>query len=68
MEVKGIPPKSLLQSSSRSSIFFDSNFQPKLTANSKGKTVKPNTKSLTDMVKEKDEDFIDFIDVSHNQK
>jgi dual specificity tyrosine-phosphorylation-regulated kinase 2/3/4 len=63
MEVKGIPPWSLLAVSSRRKNFFDDNYNPILEPNSRGKTRKPGTKSLKDaLASSQDEAFIDFID------
>jgi dual specificity tyrosine-phosphorylation-regulated kinase 2/3/4 len=46
MEVKGVPPRSLIVLASRRKVFFDDDYTPLATPNSKGKIRKPNTKSL----------------------
>jgi len=46
MEVKGIPPKSVLVAASRTRIFFDDEYNPRLTENGRGKTRIPDTKDL----------------------
>ena len=50
MEVKGIPPRSLLVLASRRKVFYDDNYNPLITQNSKGKVRKPESKSLTKML------------------
>lgn len=47
MEVKGIPPRSVLARSSRRKVFFDDDYQPILTPNSRGKIRNPSTKPLS---------------------
>lgn len=46
MEVKGVPPKSLLVEASRTRIFFDDEYSPKICENSRGKVRYPDTKDL----------------------
>lgn len=62
MEIKGIPPKSFLVEASRTRIFFDEEYNPKLVANSRGKTRMPDTKDLYKIICCDDPDFVDFID------
>jgi dual specificity tyrosine-phosphorylation-regulated kinase 2/3/4 len=64
MEVKGIPPRSVLARSSRRKVFFDDDYIPIITANSRGKIRMPGNKSLFTMMNCSDKDFVDFIDVS----
>ena len=64
MEVKGIPPRSVLARATRRRVFFDDDYQPILVANSKGKIRQPNGKNLTTLMNNIDPDFVDFIDVS----
>ena len=66
MEVKGVPPRSVLGRASRRKVFFDDDYQPIIKPNSKGKTRVPNSKSLTQLMSTQDPDFVDFIDVSSN--
>ena len=62
MEIKGVPPMSVLAVSSRRKIFFDENMAPKLAPNSRGKLRKPSTKKLADQMDCEDELFVDFVD------
>lgn len=62
MEVKGVPPRSVLARATRRKVFFDDDYQPILTANSRGKIRMPGTKNLYGLMKCPDHDFIDFID------
>jgi len=64
MEVKGVPPRSVLARATRRKVFFDEDYQPILVANSKGKVRLPNNKNLTALLNCNDKDFVDFIDVS----
>ena len=63
MEVKGIPPRSVLARSSRRKVFFDEEYQPMIVPNSKGKLRQPGAKKLHDIMNCSDSDFVDFIDV-----
>jgi dual specificity tyrosine-phosphorylation-regulated kinase 2/3/4 len=62
MEVKGVPPRSLIVMASRRKVFFDDDYKSLETPNSKGKVRKPNTKELRRIMACDDEDFVDFID------
>lgn len=62
MEVKGIPPRSMIVLASRRKIFFDDDYHPIPHQNSKGKIRQPNTKKLKDLMKSDDDSFVDFID------
>lgn len=64
MEVKGIPPRSVLARSTRRKVFFDEDYNPVLVPNSRGKVRMPGNKSLFTMMGCNDNDFVDFIDVS----
>ena len=66
MEVKGIPPRSVLARSSRRKVFFDEDYNPIITPNSRGKIRMPGNKSLFALMNCSDKDFVDFIDVSYN--
>lgn len=61
MELYGVPPKSLLTISTRAKIFFKPDGQPKLQANSRGKTRQPNAKRVEDILQCTDKKFIDFL-------
>ena len=64
MEVKGVPPRSVIAKAQRKKVFFDEDYRPKIGPNSKGKIRKPGTKSLAALLNTQDPDFVDFIDVS----
>jgi len=64
MEVKGIPPRSVLARATRRKVFFDDDYVPIIVPNSKGKLRMPNNKKLSDLINSNDSDFVDFIDVS----
>jgi len=72
MEVKGVPPRSILARSTRRKVFFDEDYQPILVPNSKGKVRIPSHKNLSTMLSScvepcNDPDFVDFIDVSYEK-
>jgi len=50
MEIKGMPPRSMIAAASRRKIFFDQDYQAIPTPNSKGKVRHPNSKSLSYML------------------
>ena len=64
MEVKGIPPRSVLARSSRRKVFFDDDYNPIIVPNSRGKVRIPGSKNLYNLMSCSDKDFVDFIDVS----
>ncbi|KAF9105285.1 hypothetical protein BGX27_009703 [Mortierella sp. AM989] len=61
MEIQGVPEPYLVERSSRRKVFFDSNGNPKLVVNSKGKKRRPGSKTLGQMLKCTDILFLDFI-------
>jgi len=61
MEIKGSPPLSLLAVCSRRKNFFDSEYNPILDANSRGKVRNPGAKSLKEQMKCDDDSFVDFV-------
>jgi len=61
MEVLGLPPKRMLEHSTRKKMFFDSNGQPRIQPNSRGKKRHPSTKDMMSAVKCSDPLFIDFL-------
>lgn len=62
MEIFGAPPKSILDTASRASLFFDQDGKPLHLVNSKGKKRRPGSKTLQQsMPKCQDELFFDFI-------
>jgi dual specificity tyrosine-phosphorylation-regulated kinase 2/3/4 len=63
MEIKGVPPRSVLARATRRKVFFDDEYQPIITPNSKGKLRQPGGKNMADIMSCPDSDFVDFIDV-----
>jgi len=61
MEVLGLPPQELVNASNRKKMFFDSQGQPRIVANSKGKKRRPATKDLSKALGCKDKAFLSFI-------
>ena len=62
MEIKGVPPEYILDISTRRKLFFDSQNEPIIVANSRGKKRRPLTKSLNGVLRCSDESFVKFID------
>eukprot|EP00352_Strombidinopsis_acuminata_P001534 CAMPEP_0176398822 /NCGR_PEP_ID=MMETSP0126-20121128/46222_1 /TAXON_ID=141414 ORGANISM="Strombidinopsis acuminatum, Strain SPMC142" /NCGR_SAMPLE_ID=MMETSP0126 /ASSEMBLY_ACC=CAM_ASM_000229 /LENGTH=99 /DNA_ID=CAMNT_0017773943 /DNA_START=251 /DNA_END=553 /DNA_ORIENTATION=- len=62
MEVKGVPPRSLIVMATRRKVFFDDDYRPVMQPNSKGKIRTINSKDLIKMTQCDDHDFIDFLD------
>jgi dual specificity tyrosine-phosphorylation-regulated kinase 2/3/4 len=63
MEIKGVPDDYLLEMATRRKLFFDSNNEPIIVANSRGKKRRPLTKSLKGvLLKCQDEKFLSFVD------
>ncbi|KDR81400.1 hypothetical protein GALMADRAFT_113652 [Galerina marginata CBS 339.88] len=61
MEVLGIPDKEFINRSSRRKLFFDTNGAPRTVINSKGRRRRPGTKSLAQVLRCNDEEFVDFV-------
>ncbi|PVF99135.1 hypothetical protein CPB86DRAFT_784142 [Serendipita vermifera] len=61
MEVLGVPDKDIITRSSRRRIFFDSSGAPRPVVNSKGRRRRPGTKTLSQVLRCDDADFVDFI-------
>ena len=61
MEIMGLPPSSMLAKATRRKVFFDSNNNPRIVPNSKGRKRRPNTKSLESVLKCNDKLFLDFL-------
>ncbi|CAO3620125.1 unnamed protein product [Cunninghamella blakesleeana] len=63
MEVLDVPPPYIIEKSSRRKLFFDSQGQPRIIPNSKGRKRRPNTKSLELQCLKSPSDplFVDFI-------
>ncbi|TEB36052.1 hypothetical protein FA13DRAFT_1810684 [Coprinellus micaceus] len=61
MEVLGVPDKDYINRSSRKKLFFDTNGAPRTVINSKGRRRRPGSKTLAQVLRCQDEEFIDFI-------
>lgn len=61
MEVLGLPEREFVNRSSRKKLFFDPNGAPRAVINSKGRRRRPGTKSLVQVLRCNDEDFVDFV-------
>ncbi|KAH0584155.1 hypothetical protein H2248_009714 [Termitomyces sp. 'cryptogamus'] len=61
MEVLGVPEKEYINRSTRKKLFFDVNGAPRAVINSKGRRRKPGSKSLQQVLRCTDDDFLDFI-------
>lgn len=64
MEVKGVPPRSMIAAASRRKVFFDQDYKAIPTPNSRGKVRYPNSKSLAYILQadQSQAPFVDFID------
>ncbi|KAK7023804.1 CMGC/DYRK/DYRK2 protein kinase [Favolaschia claudopus] len=61
MEVLGVPDKEFVNRSSRKKLFFDPNGAPRAVINSKGRRRRPGTKTLAQVLRCNDDEFVDFI-------
>ncbi|KAF8163096.1 hypothetical protein B0H34DRAFT_307783 [Crassisporium funariophilum] len=61
MEVLGAPDKEFINRSSRRKLFFDTNGVPRTVINSKGRKRRPGTKTLAQVLRCNDEEFVDFV-------
>ncbi|KAI0688750.1 hypothetical protein BC835DRAFT_285298 [Cytidiella melzeri] len=61
MEVLGVPDKDFINRSSRKRLFFDTSGAPRPVVNSKGRRRRPGTKTLAQVLKCDDDQFVDFI-------
>ena len=62
MEVIGVPPRHLIESSSRAKMFFDSSLQPRIVANSRGKKRRPGSRDLSTALRCTDAPFLSFLE------
>jgi dual specificity tyrosine-phosphorylation-regulated kinase 2/3/4 len=62
VEVLGVPPKSFSDRSSRKSMYFNSKNEVRVVPNSKGKKRYPGNRSLNEILKGVDIEFIEFIE------
>ncbi|KAI7901912.1 uncharacterized protein BX663DRAFT_512802 [Cokeromyces recurvatus] len=61
MEIQNVPEPYIIEKSSRRKLFFDSQGNPRIQPNSKGRKRRPGTKTLEHALKTTDETFVDFI-------
>ncbi|KAG1855096.1 hypothetical protein C8R48DRAFT_776498 [Suillus tomentosus] len=61
MEVLGPPDKDFTNRSSRKQLFFDNNGAPRSMVNCKSRRRRPGTKTLAQVLRCQDDDFVDFI-------
>jgi len=61
MEVFGVPPVCLIESSNRKKMFFDQTGAPRIVPNSRGKKRKPSSKDLSAAVPCNDQGFLSFL-------
>ncbi|GAN00709.1 kinase-like protein [Mucor ambiguus] len=61
MEIQGVPEPYIIEKSTRRKLFFDSQGNPRIQPNSKGRKRRPGTKTLEHALKTTDENFLDFI-------
>jgi dual specificity tyrosine-phosphorylation-regulated kinase 2/3/4 len=61
MEVFGTPPQSLVDLSNRKNMFFDSNNEPRIVANSRGKKRRPDSRELAAALNCSDAGFNSFL-------
>mmetsp|Transcript_111190 Transcript_111190/g.358970 ORF Transcript_111190/g.358970 Transcript_111190/m.358970 type:complete len:787 (-) Transcript_111190:571-2931(-) len=61
MEVCGVPPPRILEAATRIKMFFDSNGNPRLVPNSRGKTRRPGSKDMQMVLRTSDTKFVDFL-------
>jgi dual specificity tyrosine-phosphorylation-regulated kinase 2/3/4 len=62
MEVFCVPPKELIDISSRRKMFFNSKLEPRIVPNSRGKKRRPGSKSLANSLKCTDPKFVSFLE------
>eukprot|EP00736_Rhodelphis_marinus_P001475 Rmarinus@m.28030 len=61
MEVCGVPPRKLIDNSTRRKMFFDSNGNPRIVANSRDKKRRPGAKTIATAIRCSDTLFVDFL-------
>ncbi|KAI8994611.1 kinase-like domain-containing protein [Pilobolus umbonatus] len=61
MEVQGVPASYLIEKSTRRKLFFDTDGNPRIQPNSKGRKRRPGTRALEHALKTTDEHFLDFV-------
>eukprot|EP00405_Crypthecodinium_cohnii_P038897 CAMPEP_0206542752 /NCGR_PEP_ID=MMETSP0325_2-20121206/10376_1 /ASSEMBLY_ACC=CAM_ASM_000347 /TAXON_ID=2866 /ORGANISM="Crypthecodinium cohnii, Strain Seligo" /LENGTH=680 /DNA_ID=CAMNT_0054040903 /DNA_START=384 /DNA_END=2422 /DNA_ORIENTATION=+ len=61
MEVCGVPPPRILESATRIKMFFDSNGNPRLVPNSRGKTRRPGSRDMQMALRTSESKYVDFL-------
>ena len=62
MEILDVPPKRIVDASTRRKLFFDSSGNPRIVPNSRGKKRRPATKDLSTALRCSDPLFLSFLD------
>jgi len=61
MEIFATPPQRILDNATRTKMFFDTNSNPRLVPNSRGKTRRPGTKDLQMVIRTSETKFVDLL-------
>jgi len=61
MEICGVPPARVMENATRVKMFFDSNGNPRLVPNSRGKIRRPDSKHLQLVLRTSENKFVDFL-------
>jgi len=61
MEVCGVPPPRILDNATRIKMFFDSNGNPRLVPNSRGKTRRPGNKDMQMVLRTSETKYVEFL-------
>lgn len=61
MELRGLPPPEILAQSTKKKIFFDSSGNPRMIPNSKGKILRPGSKTIEQLVPSAEQKFLDLV-------
>lgn len=61
MEVNGVPPMKILGKATRYEVFFKPDGTPIPISDSKGNAMTPGSKSLSALLKSRNEEFVDFV-------
>jgi dual specificity tyrosine-phosphorylation-regulated kinase 2/3/4 len=62
MEVKGVPPSTLLAEATRKKLFFDISDAPKIVANTRGRKRYPQTRLLEEKIGTNERVFLDLVE------
>lgn len=61
MEICGVPPPRILKSATRIKMFFDTNLNPRLVPNSRGKTRRPGSKDMQMALRTSETKYVEFL-------